>query len=96
MVKIHTDELQQTLVRMWVEEHFFIAGGVQIGTASIEISVEVSQKAENQSTTKSSYTTLRSISKGLRILLQRCLVVHVCWCYVYNYQRWKTAQISIT
>lgn len=42
---------------------------VQTGTATMEISVAVPQEAGNQSTSKSSYTTIEHLHKGLYIPL---------------------------
>lgn len=48
--------------------------------ATLEISVVVMQEAENRSISRSSYTTLGHIPKGLCILPQRSLLIHVpCW-----------------
>lgn len=48
--------------------------------ATMEISVVVLQEAENRSISRSSYTTLGHIPKGLCILPQRSLLIHVpCW-----------------
>lgn len=48
--------------------------GVQIGTVTMEISVEVLQKAENQSNVKHGYPTLGHVPKGVKTLLQ----THTC------------------
>ena len=52
---------------------------VQTCTAALEISVGVPQGAENRFTSRFSYTTLELIPKGLYIVLQKCLLSHVCW-----------------
>lgn len=64
---------------------------IYIGTASLEIYVEIPQKAENQSNTRSSYTTHGFIHKGLYILLQRYLIINVHCCSIYNSQKLETA-----
>lgn len=45
--------------------------GLQTYIATVEISVGIAQKDENQSTSRSSYTTLDHIPKGCAILPQR-------------------------
>lgn len=56
-----------------------IAHGMK-AMATIEIRVVVLQEAESRSTSRPSYTTLGHIPKGLCILPQRSLLIHVpCW-----------------
>jgi hypothetical protein len=45
--------------------------GSKLGEATIELSVTVSQEAENKSISRSSYSTLAHTPKGLYIILQR-------------------------
>ena len=65
---------------------FLLVVGLQTYTATIEItiSVVVPQEAGNSSTTRSSYTNLGHLPKGLYILLQSELLVHVHCCSVHT------------
>lgn len=49
-------------------EYLLIAVGVETSTTSMEISVEIPQKVENQFTTTFNYSTLRHIPKVVYIL----------------------------
>lgn len=62
--------------------------GVQTGTATVEINVEVPPKARNRPS-RFSYTTLGHIPKGLSISLQRYMLIHVHWCSIHNSQELK-------
>lgn len=64
--------------------------GVQTWTAIVEICLEVPQKFEDQSITKSSYITLGYKSKGHFSLQKRHLSNHVYYCPICNNQKLET------
>ena len=78
------------LVRMLGEGNTYLfLVGVQTGTVTVEISVDVSQEAENQSASRSSYTTLGHIPKGLYVLQQTYLLIQVHCCSIYHSQKFE-------
>ena len=56
--------------------------GVQIGTTTMEISIEVPQKSENQSTSISCFTILGYIHKGLYLISE--VLAHPCSLQSYS------------
>lgn len=60
--------------------------------ATIEVSVAVPLKAGNQSY---SYTTLEPIFKDLLILLQRHLLDHVHYYFIYDIQKLDTDNLNV-
>ena len=71
-------------------EHSSIASEGQTCTATIEISVMVSQENGNQSVSRISSITFGPIPKGCFILPQRYLFNHVHCCSIHNSQKLKT------
>ena len=69
---------------------------VQTCTGTLELSVSVSQKTKNQTTTKSSYTALRQIPKGCSITPQGHILSYVHSSYIYNSQTWKQPRCPST
>lgn len=69
-------------------EHLFIAGGRQTGTAA------GSSGSRNQSSSRSSYTTLGHIFKRLYFLLRRFLLIHVHCRFVHSSQKLESSQGS--
>lgn len=56
--------------------------GVQTGTATMEISVEVPQKSENQPTSRSCFTILGYIHRGLYLIKEA--LAHPCSLQSYS------------
>lgn len=63
---------------------------VQTCTANMEVSVVAPQEAVNQYTLRSSYTLLHT-PKGLHILSQKHLFIHVHCCSIHNTHKLETA-----
>ena len=65
MAKSKTKQKQFMMMRMWSRGTTLpLLMGVQTCTVTAEINMVVSQKTENQSTSRPSYTTLGHIPKG--------------------------------
>lgn len=58
--------------------------GLQSCGVTNETIEENSQKNKNKSTIYPSYTTSWDIHKGLKILVHRCLIIHVCCCSTHK------------
>ena len=73
---------------MWIKENTPpLLVEVQTFKDTMEINMAVPQKVGNQSTSRSSYTTLGHISKGHSILPQGHMLNHVHCGFIHNSQK---------
>ena len=63
--------------------------GVQTCTATLEISVTISQKIRKQSTSRPSNITFGYIPEGCSIIPQGHVLNYVHSCIIHNSQNWK-------
>lgn len=83
------------LVRMWGKGNPYpLFMGVQTGTATLEISLDFSQKSRNRTAIRLSCTPPGHTTNRLSILLQRHLCIHVHCCH--NSQEMKPTQMPIS
>lgn len=73
------------------KNYFFIAGVEQTRMDTVEIVVEVSKSAENQSIQDPAIPTLEHIPKGAYTLLEKYLLLHVRCFSVHKRQKMKTS-----
>ena len=85
--------LQLMLERMWSKGNTCpVLVGMQTYTATLEISIAVSQKIENQFISRPSNTTLGHIPKGYLIILQGNLLNYVCSSIICHSQNLETTR----
>ena len=75
------------LERMWNTLSLLV--GVQTCTGTMKIRVVIPQEDGNQSTSRSSYTTIGHIPKGCFILQKRHLLSHVIAVLFNTARNWK-------
>lgn len=74
---------------------YFLLVGMWTGTDPMDISIKVSQREENRSTTRLSCTILRCIHEGFSILLHRYFI-HVYCCHALDNQKLLRIKMPIT
>jgi hypothetical protein len=92
MAKFNNTENKMTTdvgINMGKRNTYSLMVGVQTGTTTMEISVDVLQNTENRSTTCSSYTALEHNPKDF-ISYYR-VYIHVYCCSIHNNQEVETA-----
>jgi hypothetical protein len=83
------------LVRIWRKRNTPpLLVGLQTGTTTLEINLEVPQKIGNGSTLRPSYTTLGHIPKTCPTMLQGHVFHYVHSGFVYDSQKLETTQMS--
>ena len=69
--------------------------GVQTSIVILEVSVVVSQKTANQTTTRPSYTAIGHIPKGCSILSQGHIPNYAHSSFIHNNKKLETTNISL-
>jgi hypothetical protein len=95
MVKIKTSGSQHMLERIWRKRNIpTLLMGLQIGTTTLEINLEVPQKTGNRSTWRPSYSTFGNISKRCPTMLQGHMFHCVHSGLICDSQKLETTQMS--
>ena len=77
-------------------EHFYTIGGMQVGAATAENSMEIPQKIKNGSAFQSSYPTSGNIHEGTpNINSKEHKYPNVPYSVIYNCQHMEATQVSI-
>ena len=79
------------LERVWNKDNTPLLMGVKHGTATLQVSMAVSQKIGNQTTSRPNSNTLGHIPKGCSIIIQGHLLNYVHSTIICNSQNQETS-----